>query len=68
MANLRNEDAIKECDIIPFNHTDHSAIILKVEGDQGRTKSRGIWRLNTSFPTDEAYIKTIKDNFEKWKE
>ena len=61
------EDSIKECDIIPFHHTDHSAVTLRVEGSSARTKGRGIWRLNTSFLTEELYIKGLMDKHEEWK-
>lgn len=62
------EDSIKECEIIPFNHTDHSAVTLKIQGDTVRPKGRGLWRLNTSFLSEETYIKGILDKHNEWKD
>ncbi len=62
------DDCIKEVDIIPFQHTDHSAIVLKLESVGGMGKGRGLWRLNTSFVQEESYIKTIIEKKIEWTE
>lgn len=60
------EDSINETDIVPFNRTDHSAIVLKLSGLPDQKKGRGIWRLNTSFLNEEPYIKSMLEHKELW--
>ena len=60
------EDHTKETDIIPFQNTDHSAVILKLDSVKDMGKGRGLWRLNTSFLKEEPYIRTIIETKIKW--
>lgn len=60
------QDCMKEVDIIPFQHTDHSAIILKVESVHSRGRGRGLWRLNTSFLKEEPFLKNMIEMKMKW--
>lgn len=68
LTSEKTEDFIKETDIMPVSHTDHSAIALKLESINGRGKGRGQWRLNTTFLKEELYVKTMIENKEKWNE
>ena len=64
----KTEDFTSEADIVPFNNTDHSAIILKLSSLVEQQKGRGIWRLNTSFLDEEPYIKLLIEEKEVWME
>ena len=41
--------------------SDHSAVTLQLNSFESNAKGRGCWKLNTSYLTEEAYIKGIRN-------
>ena len=54
-------DYVTDCDIIPCVKSDHSAVTLQLNSFESNAKGRGYWKLNTSYLTEEAYIKGIRN-------
>ena len=50
-------DYVRDCDIIPCVKSDHSAVTLQRNSFESNAKGRRYWKLNTSYLTEEAYIK-----------
>jgi len=59
------QDYCKEVDIIPSIRSDHSAIVLSLEGINA-VKGKGYWKLNQSYLEEAEYIKGISDNISIW--
>ena len=51
---------ITKADILPGYRTDHSLITLHLVNNQN-PRCPGFWKLNTSFLSDEEYVKLIKN-------
>ena len=62
------QDLIKNVDIIAAIKTDHSAIVLHLQGFEETKKGPGFWKMNTSLLSDENFIQLMKTNLEIWKE
>lgn len=62
------QDLIKNVDIIAALKTDHSAIVLHLQGFEESKKGPGFWKMNTSLLSDENFIQLMKTNLEIWKE
>ena len=52
---------VTDCDIIPCVKLDHSAVTLQLNSLESNAKGRRYWKLNTSYLTEEAYIKGIRN-------
>ena len=62
------QDLIKNVDIIAAIKTDHSAIVLHLQGFEEAKKGPGFWKMNTSLLSDENFIQLMETNLEIWKE
>ena len=62
------QDLIKNVDIIAAIKTDHSDIVLHLQGVEETKKGPGFWKMNTSVLSDEKFIQLMKMNLEVWKE
>ena len=62
------QDLIKNVDITAAIKTDHSAIVLHLQGFEETKKGPGFWKMNTSLLSDENFIQLMKANLEIWKE
>ena len=51
---------------MPCVKSDHSAVIIKLNSFPPGIKGRGLWRLNTSFLSEEQYITGILEEKEHW--
>lgn len=62
-------DYIEYVDIVPCIKSDHSAITMtlnSVDHDNRSVKSKGYWKLNTSYLEEETYIRGILEGKNKW--
>ena len=55
-------------DIIPAIRTDHSAIIIHINGIEETRRGPSLWKFNSGLLEDEAYIKLITDKYSHWLE
>ena len=57
---------INTADIVPGYKTDHSMITMEITTNFN-PRGPGLWKLNTSFLSEDNYVSKIKDIFNKQK-
>ena len=55
-------------DIVPAIKSDHSAIILSINGIQCQTHGPSFWKFNARLLDHEEYIKLINSKYSEWEE
>ena len=65
VSNGMQED-IDNVDIIPSLKSDHSAIVLSINGIESRPRGPSFWKLNSSLLDDEEYVSLINMKYPLW--
>jgi hypothetical protein len=65
ISNALQED-IENVDVIPAIKTDHSAIVLVIDGIDKQSRGRSFWKFNSSLLGDEQYMDLIKGSVTSW--
>ena len=61
VSNGMQED-IDNVDVIPSLKSDHSAIVLSINGLENRSRGPSFWKLNSSLLDDKEYVSLINMN------
>ena len=58
------EEEIDQADIVPFIKSDHSAILLSINGIEEQIHGPSFWKFNASLLDDKDYITLINSRYE----
>ena len=65
VSNGMRED-IDNVDVIPSLKSDHSAIVLSINGIENRPRGPSFWKLNSSLLDDKEYVSLINMKYALW--
>ena len=65
VSNGMQED-IDNVDVIPSLKSDHSAIVLSINGIENRPRGPSFWKLNSSLLDDKEYVSLINMKYPLW--
>ena len=61
---------LHNCEIIPGNRSDHSAVLPKLQINFDNKKCHGYWKFNNTLLKDVEYVKKVKniinDNLDRY--
>ena len=60
------QEEIDQVNIIPSIKSDHSAILLSINGIEEQTHGPSFWKFNTSLLDDKDYVALINGRYEVW--
>ena len=60
------QEEIEQADIVPSNKSDHSAILLSINGIEEQIRGRSFWKFNASLLDDKDYVTLINSRYEVW--
>ena len=60
------QEEIDQVDIIPSIKSDHSAILLIINGIEEHLRGPSFWKFNASLLDDQDYVSQINNNFQVW--
>ena len=67
VSNGMQED-IDNVDVIPSLKSDHSAIVLSINGLENRSRGPSFWKLNSSLLDNKEYVSLINMKYPLWNE
>ena len=62
------QEEIEQVSIIPSVKSDHSAILLSINGIEEKSHGPSFWKFNASLLDDNDYVAPINDNYQVWVE
>ena len=62
------QEEIEQVSIIPSIKSDHSAILLSINGIEEKLHGPSFWKFNASLLDDNDYVALINDNYQVWVE
>ena len=63
--NTLQED-IDQVDIIPSIKSDHSAVVLSINGIENQSHGPSFWKFNSSLAEDKEYVDLINNSYSIW--
>ena len=62
------QEEIEQVSIIPSIKSDHSAILLSINGIEEKSHGPSFWKFSASLLDDNDYVALINDNYQVWVE
>ena len=62
------QEEIEQADIVPSIKSDHSAILLSINGTEEQIHGPSFWKFNVSLLDDKDYVTLINSRYEVWVE
>ena len=60
------QEDIDNVDVIPSLKSDHSAIVLSINGIEFGSRGPSFWKLNSSLLDDKEYVSLINMKYPLW--
>ena len=60
------QEEIDQADIVPSIKSDHSAIVLSINGIEEQIHGPSFWKFNASLLDDKDYVTLINSKYEVW--